>query len=204
MSNRLSRLHRQGTTGAALVSLVAGGMALCVTPARAQEASPPAADQATETEAIVVTARKRAETLQDVSAPLSVVDSSLLERRQVNDVGGLQTLVPTVTIGETVGMLKINVRGLGNTTNTRSEDSDVVMYVDGAVVSRMEAQALAFFDLERVEVLRGPQERSMAAIPPAARSTLSRASPRTVSRAMSVRRWAITIWSRSTLRSAVR
>ncbi len=157
MSNRVNKLHRQGTTGAVLASLAIGGMAFMISPALAQQAPPSTAEQAPEEEAIIVTARKRAETLQDVSAPLSVVNSSLLEQRQVNDVGGLQTIIPSVTIGETVGMLKINVRGLGNTTNTRSEDSDVVMYVDGAVVSRMEAQALAFFDLERVEVLRGPQ-----------------------------------------------
>mgnify|MGYP001048272506 CR=1 FL=1 len=160
MSRKLSLLYRQGTTGAVLATLttVAGGAGLSASPALAQQATAAATtEQPAEAEAIVVTARKRAETLQDVSAPLSVVDSSILERRQVNDVNGLQTVVPTVTIGETVGMLKINVRGLGNTTNTRSEDSDVVMYVDGAVVSRMEAQALAFFDLERVEVLRGPQ-----------------------------------------------
>lgn len=150
--------------GSALSSISA--LAFCAvaasfaaTSAQAQEAAtaPQADDTARSSDEIIVTARKREESLQDTSMALSVVDDTMLDRKQINDVTGLQGVVPTITIGETVGLLKINVRGLGNSTNTRSEDSDVVLHVDGAVVSRMEAQAMAFFDLERVEVLRGPQ-----------------------------------------------
>lgn len=138
---------------------LASALALATTAAQAQEASSavPEGDTLEPVNDIVVTARKREESLQDTSIALSVVDDKLLERKQISDVTALQGVVPTITIGETVGLLKINVRGLGNSTNTRSEDSDVVLHVDGAVVSRMEAQAMAFFDLERVEVLRGPQ-----------------------------------------------
>ena len=150
--------------GRALASISV--LALCsvaalfvATSALAQDA--PAAPQASEAAAsadeIIVTARKHSESLEKTPMALSVADDQLLKRKQITDVNGLQSVIPTITIGETVGMLKINVRGLGNSTNTRSEDSDVVLYEDGAVISRMEAQSAAFFDLQRVEVLRGPQ-----------------------------------------------
>jgi iron complex outermembrane receptor protein len=108
-------------------------------------------------EEVIVTARKKDESLQDVSAALSVVGSTRLLENNIVDVRDLQNVVPNLTVGEAVGMMKINMRGLSNSTTTRNEDSEVVMHVDGAVISRMEAQSLAFFDLERVEVLRGPQ-----------------------------------------------
>lgn len=152
---------------ASTIAVAAGFIGGMTGPALAQEAPArepsPTQSQASATDAqssqntIIVTARKREETLQDTSTAVSVVGAELLQNKQVADVTQLQSLVPTITIGETVGLLKINIRGLGNATVTRSEDSDVVLHVDGAVVSRQEAQGLAFFDLERVEVLRGPQ-----------------------------------------------
>jgi iron complex outermembrane receptor protein len=153
------KLRRRSLASISTMALCAAAASFPAGAAKAQEGASPLQPEeaARPIDEIIVTARKREETLQDTSMALSVVDDTLLERKQINDVTGLQGVVPTVTIGETVGLLKINVRGLGNSTNTRSEDSDVVLHVDGAVVSRMEAQAMAFFDLERVEVLRGPQ-----------------------------------------------
>ena len=108
-------------------------------------------------EEVVVTARKREESLLDVSAALDVVGGDMLASQQLNDVEDLQLMVPTLTVGETVGAMKVTIRGLGNVSNTRGEDSEVSFHVDGAVVSRPEAQAMALFDVERVEILRGPQ-----------------------------------------------
>ncbi|HET9692851.1 MAG TPA: TonB-dependent receptor, partial [Steroidobacteraceae bacterium] len=135
------------------VGLALGTSIFAVLPANAQQA---AAEPAA-LEEIVVTARKREESLTDVSAALAVVGADDLARHQLNDVEDLQLLVPTVTVGETVGAMKVTMRGLGNVSNTRGEDSMVAFYVDGAVVSRPESQGLSLFDLERVEVLRGPQ-----------------------------------------------
>jgi iron complex outermembrane receptor protein len=108
-------------------------------------------------EEILVTARKREESLKDISAAISVVGKDALQKNVINDVRDLQNLVPQLSIGEIVGIMKITMRGLGNSTNTRGEDSEVAFHVDGAVVSRQETQAMALFDLERIEVLRGPQ-----------------------------------------------
>jgi iron complex outermembrane receptor protein len=136
------------------VGLVLGSNAgFGLAPALSQEAAAPAAAM----EEIVVTARKREESLTDVSAALSVVGAADLASQQLNDVEDLQLVVPTVTVGETVGAMKVTMRGLGNVSNTRGEDSMVAFYVDGAVVSRPESQGLSLFDLDRVEVLRGPQ-----------------------------------------------
>ncbi|MEP7351127.1 MAG: TonB-dependent receptor [Sphingorhabdus sp.] len=158
MKEKFGRSTRtSGVTALAWLAVSTSLLGLSATAAQAQEAPSTAQPDAAYADEIIVTARKRAESLQDTSMALSVVDEKLLERRQISDVNGLQGVVPTITIGETVGMLKINIRGLGNSTNTRSEDSDVVLYEDGAAISRMEAQSSAFFDLQRVEVLRGPQ-----------------------------------------------
>lgn len=118
---------------------------------------PQYASGATGLEEVIVTARKRDESLQDVSAAISVVSSKRLLESNIVDVRDLQNIVPSINVGEAVGILKINMRGLSNSTVTRNEDSEVVLHVDGTVISRMEAQGMAFFDLERVEVLRGPQ-----------------------------------------------
>jgi len=116
-----------------------------------------AADESQGIQEVVVTARKREETLNNVSAAISVVGSDELRNDVINDVRGLQNITPELTVGETVGAVKVTMRGLGNTSNTRGEDSEVAFYVDGAVVARPEAQSLSLFDLDRVEVLRGPQ-----------------------------------------------
>jgi iron complex outermembrane recepter protein len=106
---------------------------------------------------VVVTARKREESLQDVSASISVLDGNSLREAGIEDVRDMQYSVPGLTVGETVGAMKITMRSLGNASNTRGEDSQVAFHVDGAVVSRPEAQGLALFDVARVEVLKGPQ-----------------------------------------------
>jgi iron complex outermembrane receptor protein len=150
------------TTERLVTSFLIAGMALgalwglAPTRALAEEATLAAGEDMI-IEEVTVTARKREETLQDITAAVSVVDSERLRSNIINDVRDLQNIVPTLNIGEVVGILKISMRGLGNSTNTRSEDSDVVLHEDGVVVSRMEAQAMTFFDLDRIEVLRGPQ-----------------------------------------------
>lgn len=113
--------------------------------------------ESTVIEQIVVTARKREESLSDVSAAISVVDADQLRTAGINDVRDLQKVAPELNVGEVVGLMKVTMRGLGNTSNTRGEDTEVTFYVDGAVVARQEAQSMTMFDLDRIEVLRGPQ-----------------------------------------------
>lgn len=107
--------------------------------------------------AIIVTAQRREQTLQDVSASLVAVSADRLAASQVNSLQDLQTIVPSVNFGNDFNQAKIFIRGVGANTSTTGNATGVALHVDGAVVARAEAQLTSLFDLERVEVLRGPQ-----------------------------------------------
>ena len=106
---------------------------------------------------VVVTATKRAESLQNVGVAVNALSGDLVRELQISDVEGLQRLVPALTAGDDTGIAKIYIRGVGLNTSATLAEAGVAVYVDGAVISRPEAQLTSFFDLERVEVLRGPQ-----------------------------------------------
>jgi len=106
---------------------------------------------------IVVTAQKREQSLQDVSAAVTAIGSDRLETANINNIEDLQWIVPSVYFGNDFNMAKVTIRGVGANTSTTGSETGVALHVDGAVVSRAEAQLTSLFDLERVEVLRGPQ-----------------------------------------------
>ena len=107
--------------------------------------------------AIVVTAQRREQTLQDVAASVVAIGADRLAESQVNSLQDLQTLLPSVNFGSDFNQAKIFIRGVGANTSTTGNATGVALHVDGAVVARAEAQLTSLFDLERVEVLRGPQ-----------------------------------------------
>lgn len=117
----------------------------------------PAAAQSQVVEEVIVTAQKREQSLQDVSAAVSAIGAVRLETAQINNIEDLQQIVPTITFGNDFNMAKIFIRGIGANTSTTGSEPGVAVHVDGAVISRAEAQRTSLFDLERVEVLRGPQ-----------------------------------------------
>jgi len=108
-------------------------------------------------EEIIVTAQKREQNLQDVSTAVTAISSDRLFDAGITDVMGLQNYVPSINIGTTFGYANLFMRGLGLNTVFANVDSSVTLYVDGAIVHQPGAQLFSFFDLERVEVLRGPQ-----------------------------------------------
>lgn len=130
--------------------LVGAGAAL---PAFAQEA----AQAPGGLEEIIVTATKREQNLQDVSVAVTAVGQERLQAANIADIQGLQVLVPNISFGNDFGVAKIFIRGVGTNTSTNGSDPAVALYVDGAVIARPEAQFTGLFDLERAEVLRGPQ-----------------------------------------------
>ena len=112
------------------------------------------------TEGVVVTARRVEEVAQEVPIPLSVVSGELVESAGAFNVNRLKELVPTVQFYSTNPRNSaINIRGIGapfGLTNDGIEPG-VGMYIDGVFYSRPAAATLDFLDVERIEVLRGPQ-----------------------------------------------
>ncbi len=117
----------------------------------------PVAVQAVELEEIVVTAQKREQNLQDVSAAVSAFGGEELATSQINNIEDLQVMLPGLTFGNDFNFAKIFVRGVGMSSSFAGIDPSVALHVDGAVISQAAAQFTSLYDLERVEVLRGPQ-----------------------------------------------
>ena len=130
-------------------TVCAAPFALCA-PAMAQDAD----------EEIIVTARRTAESLQDVPASVSAFSEAALERLNATDSTGLQGAVPNLNIVQGRGSsnaTNIYIRGVGQPDALQTFDPAVGFYVDDVYYSRIRGTQMEMFDIERVEVLRGPQ-----------------------------------------------
>jgi len=108
---------------------------------------------------IIVTAQKRSERLQDVPVAVSVVDGALLARQGAVSLEGAQYLVPTLNFrksGTTINQ-SLFLRGVGTSTFSVAGEPSVSTVVDGVVYSRAGEAFSDLVDIERIEVLRGPQ-----------------------------------------------
>ncbi len=118
-----------------------------------------AAASANDEEVIVVTATKREQTLEEVPVAVSVTSSAEIERAQVRDLNDLQTLVPSLRVSQLQSSANTNfiIRGFGNGANNSGIEPSVGVFIDGVYRSRSAAQIGDLPNLQRVEVLRGPQ-----------------------------------------------
>lgn len=110
-------------------------------------------------EEIIVTSTKRAERLQDVPVSVTAVTADVLERNNVRELGDLVKLSPGLVInyGSQPGNFSINMRGIGTFSNGIAVESDVAVVIDDVPVGFQAAAFKDLIDVERVEVLRGPQ-----------------------------------------------
>ncbi len=111
-------------------------------------------------EQVTVTARRVEEEVQSVPIPVSVVSGSVLERAAAFNVNRMKELIPTVQFySSNPRNSAINIRGLGSPFGLTNDgiEPGVGFYVDGVFFARPAAATLDFLDLERIEVLRGPQ-----------------------------------------------
>jgi iron complex outermembrane recepter protein len=109
---------------------------------------------------VVVTARRRSETAQEVPIPISVVGGPAVENAGAFNVNRVKELVPTVQLySSNPRNTTLNIRGLGSTFGLTNDgiDPGVGFYVDGVYFARPAATTLDFVDIEQIEVLRGPQ-----------------------------------------------
>lgn len=109
-------------------------------------------------EEIVVTARKRAENLQDVPAAVSAFEAEELRNRGIDSLEEVGRLTPNVVMTETNGLiagaLLVFIRGIGNDPGF---DQGIGVYVDDVYLNRPSGSLLDVYDVERIEVLKGPQ-----------------------------------------------
>ena len=128
-------------------------IALMAAPAHAQIADEPFEDE------IFVTATKRTTTLQDTPVAVTVTDFETIERAEINDVLDLQSVVPSLRVDQLQASTQTNfiIRGFGNGANNPGIEPSVGVFVDGVYRSRSAASIGNLPNLERVEVLAGPQ-----------------------------------------------
>lgn len=106
---------------------------------------------------IIVTASRRATSLQKESRIVSALGSDELRRAGVTDATSLAASVTGVTVALTGPLLQPSIRGIGDRTVTATGDQVIATSVDGVFHSRPYTASVAFYDLERVEILKGPQ-----------------------------------------------
>jgi iron complex outermembrane receptor protein len=149
MTNQAQPILRTGkSTLLGVLAVLLGGLTAVY------GAEPP---DATEVEEVIVTAQKRAQSLSDVSLSVSAISADDLVNSQTNSIESLQFLVPSISFGSDFNFAKLFIRGIGLNSSFPGADPSVALHLDGAVIAQAGAQMSSMFDLEQVEVLRGPQ-----------------------------------------------
>ena len=111
-------------------------------------------------EEVVVTARQREERAQTVPIPITALSAEQLVTRNLMEVRDLEKLSPNTSIDYSSvngNAIQVFIRGIGQTNWAATQDPKIGMYVDGVYFSRPQGALVDFNDVERVEVLRGPQ-----------------------------------------------
>ena len=118
-----------------------------------------AQEQVTIFEEILVTATKREQSLQQVPIAVSVVSADVMNEAQVLDIKDLQFLVPSLRVSQlqTSANATFLIRGFGNGANNAGVEPSVGVFVDGVYRSRSASSIADFPNLERIEVIKGPQ-----------------------------------------------
>ena len=111
-------------------------------------------------EEVFVTAQKREEGLQEAPISLAVFGEAAIERLGISNVGDIGANVPNVmvtTFGVSPTSLRFYIRGIGTSDVQVTQDPPVAVYLDGVYLARSSALTLDVADIQRIEVLRGPQ-----------------------------------------------
>lgn len=141
-------------SGVAAIAMLANAA-----PAMAQAAAPADAAEVDDSNSneIIVTAQKREQNLQNVPISMEVVSGAKLAEFNTSDIKAVMNYTPNVFVQSTAGNDVIYIRGFGSPPANFAFDQSVSLYVDGIYAGRNRQAQAPFFDLARVEVLRGPQ-----------------------------------------------
>lgn len=142
-------------TRVSIFALAAGmGSALTAIPALAQQAEP----RSFGIEEIVITAQKREESLQDVPIAVTAIGGAEIEELDIASLQDIGNRTPGMVFAAfSVGQPEIAIRGIGTKEDGASASDSTVVSIDGVYIAARTAQVFDIFDLERVEILRGPQ-----------------------------------------------
>ncbi|MCP3960029.1 MAG: TonB-dependent receptor [bacterium] len=153
----------------AILCILAGLLVLATLPVLAQDTESEEAAEAEEeavapedmiSDVITVTARKREESLQEVPVAVSVIEGEMLEDAGAADISEIQADVPNLSIFEGRGQsttMTAFMRGVGQADPLWGVDPGVGLYLDDVYIARPQGALLDVYDVERIEVLRGPQ-----------------------------------------------
>ena len=109
-------------------------------------------------EQVTVTADRTGEReLQKIPLAVSVLSEAQLTQREVHTVADLAGLAPGLTVSQNTGFSQLTIRGIGSTAAFAGSDPSSAISIDGVYIARPAAVLTQFLDLDRVEVLRGPQ-----------------------------------------------
>jgi iron complex outermembrane receptor protein len=144
---------KQHTIAAAVAVLLAGAPLVHAEDAGQAQASAPAGA----IQEVVVTAQRIAQPASKTPLSLSVVSGEDLKSAGAINASSLTDLVPNVQIANNGGATEIAIRGVSSADNTEKGDPSASFNIDGVNLARPQSAGIAFYDLERVEVLRGPQ-----------------------------------------------
>ena len=164
---------------AAITLVLSGGVAAAQEQAVSIDA-PAAHDlETSDSNEILVTARRREESILRVPVVASVLDATMIERQQVTDLYSVANRVPGFVMAESVGTVGIqaSLRGVGPTSQTPSVDQSVSLNIDGLQLTQGFAFTAAMFDVAQVEVLKGPQALFFGKNSPAGVISLRSADP---------------------------
>ncbi len=143
---------------AKLLSVIGISLALQAAPAAAQEVRV-SGTSPVQLEEVIVTARKRQESLIDVPVVETVISQEVLERTKTDNLYGLMTRVPSLLLGNAVNSTgtQVSLRGVGTTALNATMDQSVSLNIDGLTLTQGVAYGIGMFDVAQVEVLKGPQ-----------------------------------------------
>jgi iron complex outermembrane receptor protein len=145
-----------------LAVLLLSGAALLPTMSEAQTAdsstTAPTRAQSDQLQEIIVTAQRRSEDVQHAAIAVAVVSPKALNLDNADRATELQELVPALQISENANSQQsLYLRGVGTSTGNSYQDPGVAFNVDGVFIARPSSMTGVFYDLDRIEVLKGPQ-----------------------------------------------
>ena len=152
MGGQLKSLRLMTLSGTALLVVMSGSSG-----AHAADETSSVARGGGLVDEIVVSARRREERLQDVPASVASLSAESLEARGVNTTIQLTQVTPGLFMGFTGVFAQPVIRGIGSSSATAGDESNVATYIDGVYVSQMFGTIFKLANIERVEVLKGPQ-----------------------------------------------